>query len=159
MSAQGMSVPIMINLPQSPLHFISIKSTLTDFLHEVTVTNVSGKEIVNFQLGLIMTIPSACGPKEVIAPQQLMLPDDVDIEPGAQDTTTNYRYYLTDVARFMQQNHARGVITQLTVVQVDFADGTSWSLHRDSPVYDEHQWKQEASLCRADNQASAADHR
>jgi hypothetical protein len=109
-------IPVMINTSESPLHIISTTAVLTDFLHEVKVQNVSGKKITGFQLGVIMTVPSGCGPKEVIAPQQLLSPDSMDIAPGATGTTQSYRFTPASVRSFEQEYHAREVLTQLTVV-------------------------------------------
>lgn len=135
-SPRGITGPRMINPPGSPLLITSVTMDLTDALKTVTLKNVSGNTITSFQLGVIMAIPSACGPKEAFSPERVMQADRVSIQPGATAQTNDYRFSFSEISSFAAASKASDVQTQVAVVHVSFADGTEWNLPSHTGTYD-----------------------
>jgi hypothetical protein len=134
--ASAENPPAMVNAPDAPVKLVSITSTLSDFLSVVTTRNVSSKVVKSFQLGIIMSVPQGCGPVEVFGEEQVQPIDRVDLAAGESVQTKSYRLAPESIHAFGIKNHADLVQSQLTVVRVDFADGTSWSVARSAPIYD-----------------------
>jgi hypothetical protein len=145
-SAFGQIVPAMINPVGTPLQLVSINSNFTDFLNVVTVKNISDRQIASFQLGIIMSVPNGCGPKQIFGSERLMQPDRVVIARNATAETRKYGLAPGDIQMFGAANEARVVHTQLAVVRVDFSDGGSWFYPRAGKIYDESLMTRDAQL-------------
>ena len=115
--AWGQRAPVMVNPPGSPLHIVSITCTLSDFLHVVRFKNESGKEIVSFQLGLVMTVPKSCGPHRVTSQLRNFSPDRITVLPGGEAQTGQYRFDPLEVQDFAHKSEAQEVFSQVTVIQ------------------------------------------
>lgn len=129
--------PTMINKPDAPLQFVSITSNFTDFLHGVTLKNVSNKPITSFQLGIIMSVPTGCGPTEAFSPERRFPSDRVGaLAPGQSIATKDYGFSPKEVLDFTSANLGRIAQTQLAIVHVEFFDGTSWNTAPYRGTYD-----------------------
>jgi hypothetical protein len=128
LGAGAQVAPAMINHQNSPLWITSITSTMTDMLQTVEVKNVSDRPIRSYQLGLIMTVPAACGPREVVGPERLMQLDRVSVPVGAKAKSVDYRLAPKEIEQFGFQNVGRSVHSQIAVVHVEFDDGGSWTI-------------------------------
>jgi hypothetical protein len=119
------------------LGLVSIESSVNDFLEVVTSKNTSNRAIVSFQLGIIMSAPAACAPKEVFGQERPMPFDRIGVlAPGSTLPTLSYRLSPQDVASFGSRTSAREVHTQVAIVRVDFLDGGSWSMTTYYKIYD-----------------------
>lgn len=144
--ASAQVTPAMVNAPAAPLALVSTTADLGDFLSAVTLRNVSGKAVSRFQLGYIKIVAAGCGPVAVVAPEERFAVDRVAVESGAEVVTRSYRLAPGVIQSFGQEHGATDVQTQLAVVSVWFADGSTWSFPRTSRVYDERNVAQNAAL-------------
>lgn len=139
-------VPTMVNAPDTPVRLVSINSKIEDFLSEVTTKNVSEKTVKSFQLGVIMSVPSGCGPEEAYGKEIVLRIDRVNLAPGVSVQTEKYGLKPGDVGAFQLMHHADQVHTQLAVIRADFEDGTNWAITRAGPVYDSGLMSRDAAL-------------
>jgi hypothetical protein len=127
---------MMVNAPDAPVRLVSITSSLDDFLKNVTTKNVSDKTVRSFQLGVVLSVPQGCGESEVFGNEEVQRIDSVNLAPGVSVQTQDYKFEPKRVSDFRVGNHGDVAESQLTVIRVDFVDGSSWSISRTGPIYD-----------------------
>ena len=134
--SSGQITPAIVNSATSPIQLVSINSTVDDFLHEVTVKNASSRPVTSFRLGLITAIPSGCGTREIFNAEQILRNDEVQLPPAEYMKTVDYTLSPASFVRFASDNLGV-VLSQLTVVHVQFSDGSTWDFPKSGKSYDD----------------------
>ncbi len=142
---QGQLIPSMVNLPATPLRFVSITSSAKDYMEKVVVKNVSDREISSFQIGMLMAIPSPCSPTPDFGAEQSFQVDRIVVPVGGTATAHNYGLSPQTITSFDKSGTGRIVLSQIAVTSVTFTDGTSWQASRDGQMYDDSEVKQAAA--------------
>jgi hypothetical protein len=135
--ASGQLIPAMVNLPQTPLQFVSINSDAGDYMEAATLKNVSGREISSFQIGLIMSIPAPCAPTPEFGAERVLRVDRVIVPAGQTAITHDYGVSPLTIKSFDKSGMRRIVLSQISVTSVTFSDGGSWQSSRDGRAYDD----------------------
>lgn len=138
--------PSLVNNPDSPIQFVSIRSTGADFLDAITVKNGSNREIDSFEFGAIMASPAPCGPKETYSSERLMRAERLALSPGATSSLANYRLAPAEVRSFAKDNLATAVHVQIAVVSVRYSDGGFWFASPHGSIYDKRLMDNEANV-------------
>ena len=134
---QAQVVPAMVNLPETPLQFVSITSDAGDYMETATLKNVSNREISSFQIGLIMSIPAGCAPAPELGAEQAFRVDRLIVPAGQTAITHNYGLSPQKIRAFDKSRMGRIVLSQIAVTSVTFSDGALWRASRDGQVYDD----------------------
>lgn len=144
--AQGQLIPAMVNLPETPLQFVSITSSLNDYMEKVVLKNVSGREISSFQIGLIMAIPAPCSSTPDFGDERAFQVDQLVVPAGQTAIAHNYGLSPQTITAFDKSGMGRIVLSQIAVTSVTFSDGNRWQASRNGQTYDDSSIERTAKM-------------
>jgi hypothetical protein len=136
----------------APLQIVNQTGTTQDQLQSVTVQNTTDKEVIGFEIGWVAAVPAGCttapGNNSVIV-EQNSASRDMRIPPKGIATANEYAVSAKKLLAMAKARQAVLVNTQVAVISVSFADGSSWKKELQAGVFSSSQLSAEGkNLCK-----------